>query len=68
MHTTLGTDHITDLPDLQPIRSVFERFLHLTVSKPAEITSVRVGRAVGVLRREFRESIRVASDLGLVRA
>jgi hypothetical protein len=66
MDTTVGRNHIANLANLQPISSIFERFLHLPVAKPSKITSIRVRRAVGMQAGKFSKLSGRSIDLSLI--
>jgi len=57
MHTAVGRNHITDLSNFQSISSILKRFLHLTVSEPAKVTTMFMRGAIGMYLRQFRKFI-----------
>ena len=66
MDTTVGRNHVADFANIQPISSIFERFLHLPVAKPSKIASIRVRRAVGMQAGKFSKLSRRSIDLSLI--
>ena len=62
MNTAVRANNVADLPNLQPIRRVFKRLLHLSTPKPSKVTTVRVRRTIRVLRRQFRELVSGSVD------
>ena len=68
MHAAVRADHIAHLPDLEAVRRILEWLLHLPAREPAEVSTVRVRRAVGMRLSELSKLVGVAADLGLVAA
>ena len=65
MYPAVCADDVAHMAWFQRKRGIFEWFLHLPSFKVSEISTIGVGRAVGVLLGKSRECLCIAVDLRL---
>jgi len=66
MHTAVRTNHVANLANLQAIRGLLKRLLHLAMAEPSQVPALVMGRAVRVLRGKFSELISGRPDGSLI--
>jgi len=65
VRTAVGVNYVTELPYVEVKCGILEWLLHLTTTKPSQITASLSGTAVGVLGGQVGESGSAALDVAL---